>query len=172
MENNKLSTATVRRAKKEDLPAIVEIYNQAILRTTATFDTEEKTWEDQIPWWNSHNDRLPIFVALREGKVVGWASLSAFSDRCAYYQSAEDSLYIHEDFRGQGLGRLLLAAVITHAQTTDIHTIISRIAEDNPVSLALHEAFGFVIKGTLTEVGFKFGKYIDVHYCQWSRNLL
>jgi len=159
---------TLTRAEKEDLPGIVVIYNQAILKTTATFDTQAKTLEDQIPWWNVHNDTFPIFVVRKAAQVVGWGSLSPFSDRCAYSKTAEVSLYIHEDFRGIGLGKMLMGALISHVRTTDLHTVVSRIAGDNQVSLGLHEAFGFVNKGTLAEVGYKFGKFIDVHYYQWG----
>lgn len=164
----------IRRARREDLPAIVEIYNQAVLRTTATFDTDPKTEESQVPWWNHHGqggpgDRHPIYVAELGGKVAGWASLSSFSDRCAYGQTAENSLYIHEDFRGKGLGRQLLAVLMDHARGTDLLTVISRIAGDNEVSLRLHHEAGFVTRGILKDVGFKFGRLLDVHYLQWMK---
>lgn len=163
---------TLRRAHREDLPRIVEIYNQAILTTTATFDTEVKTLEDQEPWWNSHDDRLAVYVAEHPSAgVVGWGSLSRFSDRCAYGATAELSLYIHEDFRGHGLGQSLIQTLLDHLLTTDLRTVISRVAGDNQVSLHLHKKAGFLHRGTLVDVGYKFGRYLDVHYLQWTRPL-
>lgn len=82
----------IRLAHKGDLKAIVAIYNEAILETTATFDTETKTVESQREWFNEQQGKYPIFVCEVDGEIAGWASLSAWSDRCAYSDTAENSV--------------------------------------------------------------------------------
>jgi L-amino acid N-acyltransferase YncA len=156
----------IRKAKPADLDAITEIYNEAILTTTATFDTEPKSAADQVEWFRSHDERHPILVAVLNGKVVGWASLSKWSDRHAYDDAVETSFYVKSGFRGQGIGRLLKEAVIEEARRLHFHTLIARVAEGNPESLHLNERAGFVHVGTLKEVGRKFGKLLDVRILQ------
>lgn len=159
-------TIVVRPALKEDLGAITEIYNDAILTTTATFDTEPKTEAWQLGWFQSHGGRFALLVADREGLVVGWASLSMWSDRPAYDDTAETSVYVRREFRGQGIGRMLEAALIEQARRSRFHTLIARIAGESTVSLRLHESLGYVRIGTMKEVGRKFGRVLDVHMLQ------
>ena len=97
-----------RRAELKDLETITEIYNNAILTTVATFDTEPKTMDEQRAWFEDHDHKYPVFVVESDGIVVGWASLSKWSDRCAYSDTAEISLYIGEKFHGKGIGKKLL----------------------------------------------------------------
>ena len=156
----------IRRAEPGDLSAITAIYNQAVLTTTASFDLEPKTMAEQQAWFGEHNEEFPIMVAKREGEVVGWASLSKWSDRCAYADAAEVSLYVREEARGQGVGRALLAAVLEAGKRGGLHTVISRIAEGNEVSIRLHESLGFQHIGVMREVGRKFGKLLDVYLMQ------
>ncbi len=160
------ATVHIRKAEPADLDAITEIYNEAILTTTATFDTEPKSAADQSEWSRSHDERHPILVAVLNGKVVGWASLSTWSDRHAYDDAAETSFYVKSGFRGQGIGRKLKDAIIEEARRLHFHTIIARVAEGNPESLHLNESAGFMRVGTLKEVGRKFGKLLDVHILQ------
>ena len=90
----------IRKAAIADLEAIREIYNEAILTTTATFDTEPKSADERLQWFQSHDERHPILVAVVDGKVVGWASLTPWSDRAAYDDTAETSFYVKSEFRG------------------------------------------------------------------------
>jgi L-amino acid N-acyltransferase YncA len=156
----------IRKANPEDIDAITEIYNEAILTTTATFDTEPKSTADQLKWFQSHDERHPILVALLDGKIVGWASLSKWSDRRAYDDTAESSFYVKSEFRGRGVGRMLKDAIVEEARRLHFHTLIARVAEGNPESLHLNESAGFVHVGTLKEVGRKFGKLLDVYILQ------
>jgi len=94
----------IRRAELADLEAITEIYNEAILTTTATFDTEPKTGAERLEWFQSHDERHPILVAVLGGRVIGWASLSKWSDRRAYDDTAETSFYVKADCRRRGVG--------------------------------------------------------------------
>jgi L-amino acid N-acyltransferase YncA len=157
---------TIKPATPEHLPAITEIYNEAILKTTATFDTEPKTLEEQKTWFDNHGYKYPVLVAEQEGSVVGWASLSKWSDRCAYSDTAEVSLYVKEEHRGKGIGRKLLEAIIAAGQKSGLHTVIARISQDGEASVNLHRSMGFEHIGTMRQVGRKFGKLLDVHLMQ------
>ena len=157
---------TIRKAAMEDLAAITEIYNEAILKTVATFDTEPKTVEQQKSWFESHGSKHPILVAEQDSTIVGWASLSKWSDRCAYSDTAELSVYVKEELRGRGIGKKLMREILDQGQKVGLHTVVARIAESNEVSVRLHEAFGFEHVGTMKEVGRKFGKLLDVHIMQ------
>jgi len=156
----------VRKATSNDLPAITEIYNQAILATTATFDTEPKNLEEQKVWFESHGPKYPILVSEEDGKVTGWASLSKWSDRCAYSDTAEISLYVDEKSRGKGIGRKLLEAIISEGEKTGLHSIIARIVEGNEMSIHLHQSAGFEHIGIMKEVGRKFSRLLDVYMMQ------
>ena len=160
------SLASIRPAALADLEAITEIYNEAILATTATFDTEPKSSAERLDWFQAHGDRHPILVATVGEKVVGWTSLSRWSDRRAYDETAETSFYVKSEYRGQGIGRQLKGAIIAAAQRLGYHSLIVRVAEGSVESLHLNESFGFVHIGTLKEVGQKFGRRLDVHIMQ------
>jgi phosphinothricin acetyltransferase len=159
-------SVTIRRAELSDAAAIAEIYNEAILTTTATFDTELKSVEDRQRWLQERNERHPVLVAAVAGKVVGWSSLSSWSDRHAYDDTAETSFYVHSTNRGCGIGRKLKDAIIDEARRLKFHTLIARIAEGSHESIHLNEQAGFVHIGTLKEVGRKFGRLLDVHIMQ------
>lgn len=156
----------IRLAVLSDLDGITEIYNQAIEKTVATFDTEPKTIEEQRPWFEQHDSQYPIIVTELEGRVVGWASLSRWSDRCAYSKTAEISLYVSEEFQGIGLGRRLMESIIKKGEESGLRTVIARIAEGNPVSIGLHESAGFEHIGVMKKVGEKFGRILDVYMMQ------
>jgi L-amino acid N-acyltransferase YncA len=156
----------IRGARLSDAAVIADIYNEAILTTTATFDTEPKTAEERSNWLQSHDDRHPILVSEAEGKVVGWASLTQWSDRPAYADTAESSFYVWSAYRGRGIGRKLKQAILDEARRLGFHTLIARITEGSAVSMHLNESTGYVHVGTLKEVGRKFGKLLDVHILQ------
>jgi phosphinothricin acetyltransferase len=156
----------IRRAEVADVDAITEIYNEAILTTTATFDIEPKTKEDRLQWFQSRGERFPVLVAVVDGKVAGWASLNQWSDRRAYDGTAETSFYVKSEFRGRGVGRKLKEATIEEARRLEFHTLIARVAEGSEASLHLNESFGFFHVGTMKEVGRKFGRLLDVHILQ------
>ena len=107
-----------------------------------------------------------MWVAELDGKVHGFASLTAWSDREAYRDAAESSVYVRESHRGRGLGRTLMQTLLEHAKGVRLHTVIARIAEGNPGSSSLHEALGFELTGTLRQVGHKFGRRLDVEVWQ------
>lgn len=156
----------IRQAELKDIPDITEIYNEAILNTVATFDVEPKTEGEQMAWFASHHFKNPILVAELDGVVVGWASLSKWSVRRAYSDTAEISLYAREGYRGRGIGKKLLEAIVRKGEEVGLHTIIARITEDNGESIRLHKSSGFKDIGIMREVGRKFGKVLDVRLMQ------
>lgn len=158
----------VRLATPADLPAILEIYNEAILNTTATADYEPHTLEMRTEWFESRvNNGYPVFVAEdQSGRVVGWSSLSPYHARIGYRFSAEVSVYVAADSRGQGVGKLLLPPLIEAAQERGLHALIASIDSANEASIRLHAAFGFERTGYLREVITKFDRWLDVVYMQ------
>ncbi|HHV54970.1 MAG TPA: N-acetyltransferase [Firmicutes bacterium] len=156
----------IRPAERADIEAIREIYNDAILNTTATFDSSAKTRAEMERWFEEHDDRHPILVAVVDDRVVGWASLSRWSDRCAYDGTVELSVYVDRAYRGRGVGRSLMTAILQAGRDLGFHTVISRIEGGNSVSLHLHAALGFNLVGVMKEVGYKFGRWLDVAIMQ------
>ena len=157
---------SIRRASESDVERITDIYNEAIRTTTATFDIEPKSVSERLEWFRSHGEKYPILVAAVEEGVVGWASLSPWSDRRAYEGTAETSFYVKDGFRGRGIGRRLKEEIIKEAQRLGFHTLIARVAGESSESVHLNESFWFSNVGTLREVGHKFGRFIDVHIMQ------
>ena len=156
----------IRPAQLDDLPAITEIYNDAVLNSVATFDILPKTEAEQLQWFYDHGPRHPILVAEQDGAVVGWTSLSQLSRRSAYDISAETAFYVHKDHRNRGIGRQLKSAIVATAKNLGYHTLIARVAAGSDASLHLNRSFGFTHVGTMKEVGQKFGQLIDVHILQ------
>lgn len=156
----------IRRAELDDLPALTEIYNEAILTTTATFDLEPKTVDQRREWLLNRGERHPVLVAVCQGAAVGWASISRWSERAAYDDTGETSFYVKSEFRGRGIGRALKEAIIAEARRLRFHSLIARVAEGSEASLHLNESAGFARVGTLREVGRKFGRLLDVHIMQ------
>lgn len=157
---------TLRPAELKDVKEITEIYNEAILNSTATFDTEPKTVEEQTVWFQSHDEKHPVIVAELRGEVIGWASLSPWSDRPAYSITSEISIYVKAGFRNEGYGKKLMDKIIYDGEAAGLHSIIARIGGENEISIRLHEAYGFKHIGVMKEVGEKFGMILDVHMMQ------
>ncbi len=156
-----------RPATEDDQSGILTIYNEAVLNTTATFDTDPRTMDAQLEWFRKHKKNHPILVAESEHTIIGWASLSPWSDRCAYDTTVEVSVYIDKDFRGKGIGASLLEQITHEGKKVKNHTVISRISSDNLASIHIHEKAGYSIIGVMKEVGFKFGKFLDVTMMQY-----
>ncbi len=155
-----------RPAEEPDLPAITEIYNQAVLGTTGTFDTEPKTVNERAAWLRRQGEREPVIVSLAGERVTGWAWLHLWSPKRAYEGTGEVTLYVREEDRGNGIGTVLLGALLDAARTLAYRTVLARIAEQNDASLRLHETAGFEVVGVMRGVGLKFDRLLDVHLLQ------
>jgi L-amino acid N-acyltransferase YncA len=156
----------IRKALASDIPAITEIYNEAILNGTSTFDTDPKTIEERTQWFYNRDENFPIIVAEKAGQIVGYAALNKWSDRKAYDVTAEISVYVNPNNRKQGIGKKLIEVLVAIGEQTKLKTIIARITEGNDHSIYLHERNGFKVVGTLRQVGKKFGKLLDVEVMQ------
>jgi len=156
----------LRLATAQDLPAINDIYNHFVLKSTCTYQTESETIEARRAWFERHGPRHPITVFEQDGQVVGWGSLSPFHPRAAYARTVENSVYIHHTFHRRGIGRTMLADLIDRAARLGHHTIIALISADQAASVALHEQLGFKKVAELKEVGHKLGRWLDVIYMQ------
>lgn len=152
----------IRPATAADAADIARIYNQAVTGSTATFDDEPKTAGDRVEWLTAHDERHPVLVAERDGAIIGWGSLTAYSSRRAYDGTVEASTYLDEAHTGRGLGTTLSSALIDRAREIGLHVILSRICTENTASLAMAARLGFKEVGVMHEVGYKFGRWLDV----------
>lgn len=156
----------IRTALEKDINDINEIYNYEVLNGVATFDTEPKTYEERKEWLLSHNEKYPCIVVEKDGKALAWGSLTQYSPRKAYGGTCEISIYVDKNSRGIGLGKIIIKELLDRAKINGIHVILSRVAGENEASKNLHVNFEFEIVGILKEVGYKFGRYIDVNFYQ------
>ena len=152
----------VRLARIEDAEAVRVIYNLEVTTTTVTFDLVPRSLDDQRAWLAAHAGAHPAMVAVVGDEVVGFGSLSPYRDRPAYATTVEDSVYVHRDWRGEGVGRRLLEELVRLAGDHGFHTVVARIVGDHEASIGLHRACGFTLVGTEREVGRKFGRWLDV----------
>jgi len=157
----------VRAATVDDLPAIVAIYNQAVMNTTATADVEPQTLEARRAWFDERTAQgMPILVAVFRGEVVGWGALGRYHARFGYRFTVENSVYVADDHQGHGVGGKLLAALVAAAKRGGNHSIVAVLAGGNQASERLHARCGFVEMGRLRELVHKFDQWIDVVYMQ------
>ena len=158
----------IRAATAADLPGILEIYNDAVLKTTATYDYEPRTLEHRTEWFEDRQrERYPILVAVEEsGQVKGWSALNPFHARFGYRFTAENSVYVAETARGRGVGKALLGPLVEAGRARGLHAIIAAIDAANEASLRLHAAFGFEQVGHFKQTGFKFDRWLDVVYME------
>ncbi|GAA3529985.1 N-acetyltransferase [Aeromicrobium flavum] len=156
--------ATIRAATPADLPAILDIHNEAIENTTAIWDETPVELADRVRWY----ERLvtsghPVLVAETGGQVAGYASYGPFRPRSSYRHTVEDSVYVHRDHRRRGIARELLVSLLGEAcDAPDVHVVLALIESGNTVSIELHEDLGFEQVGHLAEVGRKFDRWLDL----------
>ena len=150
------------------LPAIQGIYNDAILNSTALYEYAPRTEDVMREWFASRaRDGVPVLgIEWEPGVLAGFATWGPFRPRAAYKYSAEHSVYVDERFRGEGVGRQLLQALIIEAKRRDLHMLIAGIDATNVASVALHSSLGFRCCGTVREAGFKFGRWLDLEFWQ------
>lgn len=165
-----MSDFAIRPATVADVPAVRAIYNHYIATSTCTYQVEPETEADRLAWFTNRTAAHPVVVTEAGGEVVGWAALSPWSSRCGYAGTVEASVYVRHDRQRRGLGKALLADLIDRARRVGHHVVIGGASSDQSASLALQMALGFVPVGTFREVGFKFGRRLDVTYSQLILN--
>ncbi len=152
----------IRAATSADAAATAAIYNGEVTGSTVTFDLVTRTVEEQARWLDARSGALEVIVAEIDGEIAGFASLSPYRDRPAYRTTVEDSIYVHRDHRGAGVGRALLAEIIDVAEGRGFHSVMARIVGGHDASIRLHRSVGFELVGVEREVGRKFGTWLDV----------
>lgn len=158
----------IRLATAADASAIAEIYNREVTETTATFDLVPRTVDAQREWLAARSGAFAAIVAVDRltRRVVGFASLSPYKERAAYRTTVENSIYVHRDFGGRGVGRQLLTHLVGVARESGFHSVIARIEASSEVSRALHARCGFELVGIERQVGRKFNRWLDVAVMQ------
>jgi L-amino acid N-acyltransferase len=158
---------TIRDAVEQDLPEILAIYNDVILTTTAVYSELPHTLEMRAAWFRERKEAgFPVIVAEQNGVVIGFGTYGKFRVWPCYRFTVEHSVYIHKDSRGQGISKILLSEIIALAKTAGMHALIAGVDSENEVSLLLHLKFGFVEVARFKEVGFKFGRWLDLVFLE------
>jgi len=159
-----VSGETVRDATAADLPAIRAIFNHWIEHSTASFRTAPDTAEQTRAWFGGRGPEHPVIVVERDGDVLGWASLNPHKPTGGYRHTVELSVYLRDDARGRGLGRRPPGEPLERARAAGHHAVLGGVCTEQAASVRLHEAMGFVKVAHFREVGFKFGRWLDVAY--------
>ena len=158
----------IRRARIEDLEVILEIVNDAILATTAIYDYDVRTLNDQISWFQEKQKQdSPVIVATDENdKVIGFGTYGTFRMKIGFKFTVEHSVYVKEGFSGKGIGKAILSELISIAKTQKLHVMVGCIDAENNGSIKFHEKLGFKKVGILKESGYKFDRWLDLQFVQ------
>ncbi|WP_395406620.1 GNAT family N-acetyltransferase [Pseudoduganella sp. UC29_106] len=148
--------------------AILDIFNEAILNSTALYDYKPRPPESMSTWFETKSKgNFPVIgIEDEDGTLLAFGSYGTFRAWPAYKYSVEHSVYVHKDHRGKGLGLQIMQALVAEARKNGVHAMMGGIDATNAGSIALHERLGFRHVGTLPEVGFKFGRWLDLAFYQ------
>ena len=157
----------VRDASADDLPAILAIYNDVIATTTAVYRDDPATLDDRQAWWEARVAQgYPVLVADDGGAVLGFASFGDFRAWPGYRFTVEHTVHVRSDCRGQGVGLGLMTALLARGRALRKHVMMAGVDAENEGSIRFHERLGFERVGHLREVGFKFGRRLDLVFLQ------
>jgi phosphinothricin acetyltransferase len=146
---------------------ITEIYNDAVLHSTASWDLEPASLPERFDWFGiKMAGQWPVLVATEEGEVAGWGSFGPFRDKAGYRHTVEHSVYVRKDQQGRGIGSKLMSALVSEAQRRGFHVMLGGVSADNAAAIAFHETHGFVAVARLAEVGRKFDRWLDLVFLQ------
>lgn len=158
---------TLRDCTIADLPQVLIIYNEIILNTTAVYSYSPHTLDMRVSWFKERTESgFPVHVVEGAGKILGFASYGKFRAWAGFKYTVENSVYVSPEARGKGVGKLLLQATIDHAKNNNVHAIVAGIDASNEVSVRLHKKLGFIEAGNMKQVGFKFGRWLDLAFLQ------
>lgn len=158
----------IRDALHADLPAIRDIYNDAVLNTTAIWNEQPVDLGNRQAWFSARQAQgYPILVAVdAQQAVVGYASFGDWRPFEGFRHTVEHSVYVRDGQRGQGIGPQLLEALIARGKACDKHVMVAAIESGNAASIRLHQRLGFTINGQMPQVGVKFGRWLDLTFMQ------
>ncbi|MBE9080271.1 N-acetyltransferase [Romeria aff. gracilis LEGE 07310] len=157
----------LRAATEQDIPSLLEIYNDAILNTTAVYSYDPVTLAERLAWFRAKQQKkLPVLVAEQSTGIVGFSTYGPFRAWDAYQYTVENSVYVHPDCRGQGIGKQLLSALIEQAKIAKIHAMVAGIDATNAASIGLHSQFDFVQVAHFREIGYKFDRWLDLVFME------
>ena len=157
----------IRPATEADLQAILDIYNDAVIYTTAVYTYTPHTLDMRRQWFNEHREAgLPIFVLEEDGVVAGFATYGNFRPWPAYKYCIEHSIYVHKGFRRRHIATRLMEKLLETANGAGYATMIAGIDADNAASIRMHERFGFTFAGKIVKAGYKFGRWLDLVFYQ------
>ena len=153
----------IRQATKEDVPAILAIFNDNILNSTAIYMYREQTLEDRLRWFEQKQiSGEPLLVFDINGEVAGYATYGSFRAYPAYQYTVEHSVYVHKNHYKKGIASKLMHSLIEEAKANGVKTMIGCIDKENTASVKIHEKLGFTYSGTIRNAGYKFGKWLDL----------
>ena len=159
--------ADIRDARVDDLPGILAIYNDVIATSTAVYREDPATLDDRTQWYQARQAQgYPILVAADDSGIVGFASYGDFRSWPGYRFTVEHTVHIRADQRARGVGTRLMQALIERAVAQGKHVMVGGVDADNEPSLRFHERLGFVRAARLHDVGFKFGRWLDLVFVQ------
>lgn len=157
----------VRHATENDVPAMLEIYNEIILNTTAVWHNEPHTLQMRQEWFALKQEQgYPVFVAEQNSVLTGFSTIGPFRPWVGYRFTVENSVYVSAENRGQGIAKLLIPPIIEAARQLKLHAIVAGIEATNEASIALHNKFGFIEVAHFKEVGFKFNRWMDLKFLE------
>lgn len=157
----------VRQAIEADLPAMLEIYNEIIVNTTAVWHSEPHTLDMRREWFKQRQEQgFPVFVAMDGEKMLGFSSIGPFRPWHGYRYTVENSVYVAADSRGKGVAKQLMQPIIDAAKELKLHAIVAGIEAENEISIALHKQFGFEEVAHFKQVGFKFNRWMDLKFLE------
>ena len=158
---------TIRDATIEDVPELLAIYNDIIINTTAVWHEEPHTIAMRQQWLaEKATEGFPVFVAEEDNKIIGFSTIGPFRPWFGYRFTVENSVYVASASRGKGVAKLLLPPLIDASKKLGLHAIVAGIEASNEASIALHQKFGFVEVAHFKEVGFKFGRWLDLKFLE------
>jgi len=157
----------IREATEKDLQDILDIYNDAILNTTAVYAYKPHTIDERLEWFkNKKKENYPIIIFEKDEKVAGFVTFGPFRAWPAYKYTIEHSVYVNKDYRNAGIATALLREIIRIADEREYETLVAGIDASNVSSIKLHERLGFEYSGVVKRAGYKFGEWLDLAFYQ------
>jgi L-amino acid N-acyltransferase YncA len=162
-----MNNINIRDAREDDLPSILNIYNDVIVNTTAVYSEKPHTLQMRKDWYQERvNNNFPVFVAVSDGNIAGFCSFGHFRAWPCYRYTVEVSVYVDASYRGKGVSKIMLQSLIERAKQMNIHALLAGISADNEISINLHRSFGFDEVAHFKEVGYKFDRWLDLKFLE------